>query len=287
MSYRIIADSCCDRTAIMSSWDNITFVPLTLSIGDDYTILDDESFDQDDYIKRTLESNDVAKTACPAPNAWANAFDCDEDELYVITITDRLSGTYNSALQGKALYEEEHPNSNKKIYVFNSLATSGIESLIAERIKVLGDSGMSFDEIVEDVNKFIVDNTALYFCLESLDVLKSNGRLFALAASVLKKLKLKLIFERTTEGNIKPVGQDIAINRSIIKMANIIAENVDGIDLSDKRLIITHVCCEDRAKFVAEKIAAKVQFGSVEIVKGSGLNSTYAANGGIIVSYTK
>lgn len=286
MSYRIIVDSCCDRTKIMSTWDNITFVPLTLSIGD-YTILDDENFDQDDFIARTVQSNTVAKTACPAPDAWAKALDCDEDDIYVLTITDKLSGTYNSALQGKALYEEEHPDSKKNIYVFNSLATSGIESLVAERIKVLGDSGACFDDIVKDIDRFIVDNTALYFCLESLDVLKNNGRLFALAATVLKKLKLKMIFERTSEGNIKLVGQDIAMNRSIVKMANIIINDVKDIDLSDKRLVITHVCCEDRAKLVAEKIGTGASFGSVEIVKGSGLNSTYAANGGIIVSYTK
>lgn len=286
MSYRIIVDSCCDRTKAMASWDNITFVPLSLSIGD-YTILDDENFDQDDFIGRTLQHNTVAKTACPSPDAWAEAFDCDEDDIYVLTITDKLSGTYNSALQGKTLYEEDHPDSKKNIYVFNSLATSGIESLVAERIKALGDSGVGFDDMVKDIDKFIVDNTALYFCLESLDVLKNNGRLFALAATVLKKLKLKMIFERTTEGNIKLVGQDIAMNRSIVKMANIIINDVKDIDLSDKRLIITHVCCEDRAKLVADKIAAGAQFGSVEIVKASGLNSTYAANGGIIVSYTK
>ncbi len=286
MSYRIIADSCCDRTAQMAQWNNITFVPLTLEIGD-YRILDDENFDQDDYIRRTLEYNDVAKTACPSPDAWATAFDCDEDELYVITITDKLSGTYNSALQGVELYKEDNPDSNKKIHVFNSLATAGIECLIAEKIKALADAGEDFDTIVSTVEDFIVNHTALYFCLESLDVLKKNGRLFALAATVLKKLRLKLVFERTTEGNIKPAAQDIAMNRAIVKMANIIGENVAGIDLSDKRLIITHVCCEDKAKFVAQKVADVVKFGDVEIVKASGLNSTYAANGGIIVSYSK
>ena len=286
MSYRIIADSCCDRTKKMADWTNITFVPLTLEIGN-YRILDDENFDQDDYIRRTLESRDVPRTACPSPDAWASAFDCEEDELYVITITDKLSGTYNSALQGVELYKEEHPDSTKKIHVFNSLATSGIESLAAEKIKELGDAGTDFDTMVDTVGDFILNHTALYFCLESLDVLKKNGRLFALAASILKKLKLKMVFERTQEGNISLAGQDIAMNRAIVKMAGLIAQNVDGIDLSDKRLIITHVCCEDKAKFVMQKIKSLVHFGSVEIVKASGLNSTYASNGGIIVSYSK
>ncbi|MBR3149860.1 MAG: DegV family EDD domain-containing protein [Eubacterium sp.] len=286
MSYRIIADSCCDRTARMADWTNITFVPLTLEIGD-YRILDDESFDQDDYISRVLEYKDVPRTACPSPDAWASAFECDEDELYVITITDKLSGTYNSALQGVELYREEHPDSTKKIHVFNSLATAGIESITAEKIKELGDAGTDFDTMVDTIGDFILNHTALYFCLESLDVLKKNGRLFALAASILKKLKLKMVFERTQEGNISLAGQDIAMNRAIVKMAGIIAENVKDVDVSDKRLVVTHVCCEEKAKLVADKICALAPFGDVEIVKASGLNSTYASNGGIIVSYSK
>jgi len=286
MSYRIIADSCCDKTSEMSQWGNITFVPLTLELGD-YTILDDENFDQQDYINKTLEFNGVAKTACPSPDAWATAIDCDEDDLYIITVTDKLSGTYNSALQGVELYNDEHPESKKNIHVFNSLATSGLETLIAEHIKKLADSGMDFDAIVADTEDFIVNRTALYFCLESLDVLKKNGRMFAVAASVLKKLRIKMIFERTTQGNIALAGQDIAMNRALVKMANLIAESLDGVDASDKRLIISHVCCEERAKLLADKIAASVKFGSVDILKCSGLNSTYASNGGIIVSYTK
>lgn len=285
MSYRIVADSCCDKTAQMKNWNNITFVPLTLEIGE-YRIFDDENFNQDDFVRRMTEYDGIAKTACPAPNAWADAFDCEEDDIYVLTITDKLSGTYNSAVQGKLLYEEENPN-QKNIHIFNSLATSGLESLIAEKIKELADNATPFDRIVEIVEDFILNHTALYFCLESLDVLKGNGRLFALAASVLKKLRVKLICERTKQGNISPAGQDLTTNRAMAKMAAIIKNDTEGIDLSDKRLIISHVCCEEKAKFLESKIAALVTFGSVEIVKCSGLNSTYASNGGIIVSYTK
>lgn len=283
MSYRIIADSCCDKTECMKTWDNITFVPMTLSI-EDYTIFDDENFDQDDFIRRTIEAKTVAKTACPAPDAFARAMDCEEQDIYVITITDKLSGTYNSAVQGKALFEEEH--TGKNIHVFNSLATSGIESLTAEKIKELGDAGADFATIVNTVEDFILNHTALYFCLETLDVLNQNGRLYAMAASILKKLRLKLICERTQEGSVKLAGQELASNRAVAKMAAIIAKSMENNYPGDKRMVITHVCCEDKAKFFAEKISS-VGFGSIEIVKASGLNSTYAANGGLIVSFTK
>lgn len=139
---------------------------------------------------------------------------------------------------------------------------------------------------MSETEDFIVNHTALYFCLESLDVLNSNGRLYAMAASILKKIKLKLICERTTEGSVKLAGQEFNSNRALIKMANIIAADMKDKDASDKKIILSHVCCEDKAKLVAQKLE-NVGFKEIEIVKASGLNSVYAAKGGLIVSYTK
>lgn len=282
MRYKIVVDSCCDLTPEMRKWDNLEAVPLTLQIGD-YIIPDDENFDQDDFIARMKANNGSAKSACPAPDAFKKAYEGEYDAVFVLTITDKLSGTYNSALQGKMLYEEEY-NDNKKIYVFNSLATSGIETIIAREIKKLGDDGKDFDEIVSYIDDYIINHTGLYFCLDSLNALKQNGRLFALAAGLLEKINLKLVC-KAKDGNISPSGKDLTINRALVKMAKLIAQELEDKDLSDKTLIITHVCCEERAKFVASKIAEKATFGNVEILRASGLNSLYASDGGIIVSY--
>lgn len=284
MSYKIVVDSCCDLTDEMRKWDNLVVVPLTLEIND-YRIFDDENFQQDDFISRMRANGGIAKSACPAPDAFKEAYKGDYDDVYVLTITDKLSGTYNSAIQGKMLYEEEF-GSDKNIYVFNSLATSGIETITARKIKALADSGEKFDDIVSRIDDFIINRTGLYFCLESLDALKKNGRLFALAAKVLEKIRVKLICKRTQEGNISLSAQDITINRAVVKMTNIICEELEGKDLSNETLIVSYVCCEDRAKLVAQRISDKVNFGKVEILKASGLNSLYASDGGIIVSFS-
>ncbi len=284
MSYKIVVDSCCDLTDEMRQWDNLAVVPLTLEIND-YRIFDDENFQQDDFISRMKANGGIAKSACPAPDAFKEAYKGDYDDVYVLTITDKLSGTYNSAVQGKMLYEEEF-GKDKNIYVFNSLATSGIETLTARKIKEIADSGEKFEDAVGKVEDFIINRTGLYFCLESLDALKKNGRLFALAAKVLEKIRVKLICKRTREGNISLAAQDLTVNRAMVKMANIISEELNGRDLSDAALIVSYVCCEERAKLVAQKISDKVNFGNVEILKASGLNSLYASDGGIIVSYS-
>ena len=281
MKYKIVVDSCCDLTADMKNWDDFEIVPLTLEIGD-YRIFDDENFDQDDFIARMKANGGNAKSACPAPDAFKKAYEGDYEAVFVLTITNQLSGTYNSALQRKMLYEEEF-NDDKKIIVFDSLATAGLETLVAKKIKALAESGKNTDDIQKEIESYIVNNTGLYFCL---DALKSNGRLFALAAKVLEKIRVKLICKRTTQGNISLVAQDITLNRAMMKMSNLIANELEGKDLSSETLIISYVCCEDRAKQIAAKICEKAKFGNVEILKASGLNSLYASDGGIIVSYS-
>lgn len=285
MGYKIIVDSCCDLTEDMHNWDNLQVIPLTLELGD-YSILDDANFDQEDFIARMTAYAGTARSACPSPEAFKHAMEGSATDVYIITITSKLSGSYNSAVQGKALYEEEH-GQDKNIHIFNSLATSGIETIAAHEIKRLADGGADFETVKAQVEDLIQNRTALYFCLESLDALKNNGRLFTLAASVLQKLRVKLICHRTPEGSIGLSGQDFALNRAITKMCDMVSKDVEGKDLRDKTLIIGFVCCPERAQTVAKKITDKSPFGRVEILKCSGLNSLYASKGGIIVSYNK
>lgn len=283
MSYKLVVDSCCDLTEDMKKWDNFSVVPLTLEI-EDYRIFDDENFNQDDFISKMKANGGMAKSACPAPDAFKAAYEGDYDEVYVLTITDKLSGTYNSAVQGKMLYEEEH-NDGKKIYVFNSLATAGLETIVAQLIRTLAQEGKSFDNIVSTVDDYIANHTGLLFCLESFDALKKNGRLFALAASVFEKIRVKLVCKRTGEGNIALAGQDLTINRALTKLVGIISDNVKDSNLDGKMVVISYVCCEERANFVADKIRAKTGYTNIIVLKASGLNSLYASDGGIIVSY--
>lgn len=284
MSYKIIVDSCCDLTADMKQWDNLQVIPLTLQIGD-YSILDDENFDQDDFIGRMISSNVIAKSACPSPQAFAAACEGDYDDIYIVTITDKLSGCYNSAVQGIELYKDEHGD-EKNIHIFNSLSTAGTETIIAMEIKKLADSGKSFDEIVRDVEFLINEKSRLYFSLESFDMLKGNGRLFNLAANVIEALRVKLI-GRADNGKIAIAGKDLNTKRALIKLAGFIKKDVGSADLRDKKLIISYVCNKERAETVKNLVLSHTPFKeeNIMILKASGLNSLYASNGGIIVAF--
>lgn len=286
MAYKIVVDSCCDLTDEIRGWSNLEVVPLTLQIGD-YTVIDDENFNQEDFISRMVASDELAKSACPSPDAFAKAIEGDEDEVYIITITDKLSGCYNSAMQGVSLFFEENEGSTKKVHVFDSKATAGLETLMAEKIKELADGGVAFDEIVKTVEDYCVNGLGLIFCLESMDALKGNGRLYNLAASVIEALRVKLICRRTQEGNISVAGKDLTVKRALNKLAALIAKETEGKDLTGKKCYITQVCCVEKANEVKQFILNTCRFAKENIIvlKASGLNSLYASNGGIIVSF--
>lgn len=281
MSYKIVVDSCCELTDTLKSYKNIQAVPLTLQIGD-YKIADDADFDQNDFVTRMLAYEGVAKSACPSPGAFAEAYAGDEDDIYVVTITKKLSGTYNSALQGVDLYHEDGGKA-KNIHVFDSKGTSGLEVLLVEKIHELAEAGKPFDEVVTEANAFIDNNLVLYFCLDNLENLRKNGRLSNLAAALLKRLNVKLIC-KAVNGDIEKVSQDFTIARAVLKMSAIMREELET-GTAPKKLIITHCRCPERAKLIASKLSENLPLEKVEILKMSGLNSLYANDGGIIVSF--
>ena len=131
MSYKIVGDSCLDLTEEMRKDSRFQIVPLTLQV-DDTMIVDDENFDQKTFLKLVRESKECPKTACPSPEAFKKAYECEEEDIYVLTISSHLSGSYNSAMVAKSLYEEEH--GYKNILVIDSESASSGELNLAMAI---------------------------------------------------------------------------------------------------------------------------------------------------------
>ena len=151
MSYRIVVDSCGEFTEEMERDPHFAHAALILSI-DGEQFVDDETFDQLDFLKKMKASPNCPKSSCPSPELYRAAFDCGADHLYAVTLSAELSGSYNSAVLGGKLLQEEHPEA--KVHVFNSCSASVGETRIAQMIQQCEEAGMSFEEVVETVEKF-------------------------------------------------------------------------------------------------------------------------------------
>ena len=172
MKFKIVGDSCTDLTIEDLKKDYFSSVPLTIDV-DGYEIVDDHTFNQSDFLRRVAAFEGCPKSACPSPDAYMKSYEGAED-VYVITLSSHLSGSYNSAILAKELYREEHPEA--KVHVFDSMSAASGQRLIALLIEKYALEGLDYGDIVEKVTKYIEEMKTV-FVLESLDALRKNGRL--------------------------------------------------------------------------------------------------------------
>lgn len=277
MSYNVIIDSCGELTKEMKECGCFETAPLTIDVNGHH-IIDDESFNQAQFLQWVEESPQCPKSSCPSPERYMEGYRCEAKRVYAVTLSAELSGSYNSAVLGKNLYVEEY--GDKDIYVFNSRSASIGETLIGLKIKECEDQGMSFEEVIETVEAYIASQHT-YFVLESLETLKKNGRLTGLKALVASALNIKPIMGSTPEGAIQQLGQTRGIKKALLKMIQQLLD--DAGDTKDKILAISHCNCRERAEEVKKTILEKGQFKDVILVDTAGISSMYASDGGVIM----
>lgn len=277
MRYKIIGDSCLDLTKEMRKDPCYSMIPLTLMVGERHFV-DDETFDQKEFIKVVKEYPECPKSACPSPEMFKEAYCCEEENVFVITLSAALSGSYNSAVLARSLYEEEH--GKKNILVLDSKSASSGQLNIAMYIRELCDQGLEFDEICEKASAYR-DRMNTYFVLESLDTLKKNGRLTGLQAFFATKLNIKPVMG-ADNGTIIKLDQARGIQKALQRMAEIAVKEAGT--TKDKRLVIAHCNAPERAQFMKEKLCSMADFKEVVITDTCGVSTVYANDGGVILA---
>ena len=279
MSYKIIGDSCLDLTADLKKDPHFQIIPLTLQV-EHTQVIDDETFDQKKFLELVRSSSECPQTACPSPERFKEAFECDAEQIFVITLSEHLSGTYNSAVLAKKLYEEEHGQDGTNIAVFSSDSASSGELNIALYIQSLCQASLPFEEIEEKTRSFI-KNMRTYFVLESLDTLRKNGRLTGLQAFFATALNIKPVMGADS-GVIVKLDQARGINKALTRMADIAIREAG--ETKDKVLIIAHCNNPERAEVVKNEMCRQATFKDVIITETAGVATVYASDGGIIVA---
>lgn len=276
MSYKIIIDSCGELTEEMKKSGNFETASLQIDVGGHH-IVDDETFDQADFLKKIRESEECPKSSCPSPERYMEEYHCEAEHIYAVTLSAELSGSYNSAVLGKNLYEEEY--GEKDIYVFNSRSASVGETLIGLKIAECEKKGLSFKEVIDTVEAYIEEQHT-YFLLETLDILKKNGRLKGLKAVVATALNIKPVMGSTPDGNIQQLANTRGMKKGLVRMEQIVADLKNP---EEKILAISHCNCRERAETVKNMLLEKAGFKDIIIVDTAGISSMYAADGGVIV----
>ena len=277
MTYKIIGDSCTDLTADMLSDPHFVKVPLSIQVGPE-TILDDETFRQGELLQKMRAWPTAPKTACPAPAQYLEQFIEDGDN-YIITLTGRLSGSYNAAMQAVSIYREEGGRAN--VHVFDSRSASAGQAQIALLVRELAEEGLPFAQVVEQAEAYI-SRMQTMFVLEDLENLRKNGRLTRVQSLVTGALRVKLLMGATREGEIEKLGQGLSMRQTLARMVSRMADHADH---AGRRLVISHCNCRERAEHVRALVQERCRFREILIIATGGISTVYANDGGIIVAY--
>ena len=278
MSYKIVIDSCGELLEQWKQDERFASVPLTLTVGSE-NIIDDETFNQADFLQKVAACPECPKSACPSPASYRKPFDCEAEHIYCVTLSSELSGSYNSAVLGASLLHEE--KKGVQIHVFNSCSASIGQTLIAMKIVQCEDAGLPFEDVVSVVNKYIEEQHT-FFVLENLETLRKNGRLSRVKALVATALKIKPIMGSTPEGTICQLDQARGMNKALVKMVDKIVEVTENSE--NKILAISHCNSPKKANMLKEAIQEKMKLADIVVLDTAGVSSMYANDGGIIVA---
>ena len=274
--YKIVIDSCGELFDEMKNNAHFANVPLTLEVGD-WSILDDASFDQAEFLRHVEEYEGAPKSACPSPSAYMAEME-DADRVYIITLSTQLSGSYNSAVLAKNLFEEDEED--VQIHVFDSKSASIGQTLIGKKIAELEEAGLSFEEVIEETDKYI-ESQHTFFVLESLETLRKAGRLSNLKSMIANTLNIKPIMGSTEIGSIQQLAQARGMKKALEKMAECMMEVTEN--TKERVLAISHCNCPNTAAMLKEIVESKASFKDIIVVDTNGVSSMYANDGGIIM----
>ena len=273
MKRKIVADSSADLNAL----DQIpyTMAPMIIHTGKK-SYLDDGTLDIESMVADLLQNRGKTSSACPGIGDWLDAFG-DSEEVFCLTITSRLSGSYSSACMAKQEYEEAHPG--RRVFVFDSLSTGPEMQLLAEKIMELTVEGKDFDTTCAELESYS-KRTNLLFMLESLKNLANNGRVSHTVAKITGLLGIRLV-GKALDGRLEPLDKCRGAKRALQAMVERMKEH----GFHGGKVRISHCLNPEAAKELLELLKAEFRNICAEIYSTGGLCSYYAEKGGLLVGF--
>lgn len=218
-----------------------------------------------------------SSTSCPNVGDWLAAYQ-GADQVFAITITGALSGSYNAALLAAQDYQQENPEA--KVYVLDSLSAGPELQLLAERLRALFDAGTPFEEICVQMEEY-KQHTHLLFSLESLNNLTRNGRVSPAVAAVARMLGIRVVGTASLSGElevlVKTRGEHGALERIVLEMKA--RGFVDG------PVRILHCSNPAAATRLKNMITTVFEGAEVQIMPCGVLCSYYAELGGLMIGF--
>lgn len=281
MEIQIIADSCCDLTPTLRRVLRVRTASLTIRV-DDGEFIDDENLDIPALMAAMKQSANAPTTACPAPEAYA-AMMAQAPMTFVVTLSSRLSGSYNAACVGRDMTLEANPS--LKICVLDSESASAGETRIVMLLRDLIDAGLAFEEIEQRARAFIAPMRTR-FVLEDLSHLVKNGRISKMAGFVGTVLNLRPLMADNGHGEIVCLEKIRGTANAMKKLVEHVAAETADAARASIVLVLSYCNCAPRALELQKNLLAScAALKDVIMVPTGGISTVYADDGGVVLAF--
>lgn len=277
MEQHLIVDSCCELTDELQHLPYLSAVPLTIAV-ESQQFVDDETLKIPELLTAMKHSRQCPKSACPAPEQYAERMR-GAVWSFVVTLSSKLSGSYNSAINARDTLREENPE--KRVHVFDSCSASAGELAIALKLRECIEEKLDFDSTVERVEQFIREMKT-FFILENLDTLIKAGRMSRITGYVASTMSLRPIMT-ADHGEIKLFEKARGSVRAFTRLVDIIGEKCTS--FADRTLVITHCNNEHQARFIKAEAQKRYDFQSIVVAPTRGISTMYANEGGVVIAF--
>lgn len=173
MAVKIVTDSLSDITQDIAQGLGITIVPLTVTFGRE-SFIDRVTITTDEFYHKLVNDPNWPTTTQPPPGDFINAYEKlaqETNEILVVTLSNRLSGTYQSALQAKNMV-----SAKCRIEVIDSENVAMGLGLIVLSLAEAAQAGAGLDKLVGWTNKAI-NRSHLVAYFDTLKYLAKGGRI--------------------------------------------------------------------------------------------------------------
>ena len=274
MKFKIVTDSAADIKAL----DGIDFASVPLKIiTDEREYVDDISLDVVDMLAGMKKYKGRSRSSCPNTQEFLSAFG-DAENIFCITITSNLSGSFNAAVIAAKNYTDEHPD--RHVHVIDSLSTGPENALIIEKLRELILSGKDFDTVRSEIIGYH-QHTRLIFALESMNNLANNGRVSPIVAKMAGILGIRAVGRASDVGTLEMTSKNRGMQNTVSQILNdMISEGYSG-----GRVKIHHADNTAAAELMKSRITEKFPGAAIDVALTGGLCSFYAEQGGLLVGF--
>ena len=274
MGIKIVSDSSSNVFTLEGA--KYSTVPMKVNAGDK-EFVDLPGRDVAEMVDYMRSYKGKSGSSCPNVQEWLDAYQ-GEDDIFAITISGALSGSYNSAQQAAELFMEQNPG--RKAFVIDSLTAGPQQVMIIEKLWSLISQGMDFDTVKNQTLEF-ANHTHILFCLESMLNLARNGRVSPAAATIAGLLGIRGVGD-VREGQITTVAKP----RGLKKATQVLVEMIKERGFTDKSTLrIAHCFGENQAQTLVDAVKAEFPNATYILEPTTCLCSFYAEAGGLMIGF--